>query len=206
MKRSSAGSIAALILLFPVACTADDEPLHGAAALKSACSGVFDAGSIKEAKKSTKIDQVRADRQEDYPAAARALVDEKRMVKVCSIPFEGDPADGSSAFRIQFHVGDEPLFPRNEKRSTSGYRAYGLKSGLQATSESGSSDVFFPCTPKGSISSVDVTASLYNDLDLVEQTRFRILFRSTEKMIAALKCKNEVTLPRPESMRPFPVG
>ncbi|WP_157869123.1 hypothetical protein [Streptomyces atriruber] len=203
MKRSSAGTLAVLLLL-PVACTAEDEPPHGVSALKTACEGVLDSGSLAEAEKSTEIEKVRSpsDPKISYASAAKDLKESK--VEVCNVPFEEDPTPGSPALRIQFDVSDGPLYPREERRSTNGYRAYGLKNGMQAVSAGSSSTILFPCTPKGSSSSINVTGTIDNDLDLTAPSQFRAVFGASDKMIAALKCENKIFLPNAATMKPFP--
>jgi hypothetical protein len=206
LKHSSARTLAVLTLslLAATSCTSDDSSQGGVSALAPACGGVLDSNSLAEAKKSAKIDQINASNNQKitYASAAKSLQD--RMVEVCSVSFEDDPSPGSPALRIRFDLSDAPLFPRSEQRSMSGYTAFGLSSGMQAVNTGKSSTVLFPCTPKGSSSTIDVTGDLYNDLGLTDHAQFRALFSATEKMIAALKCKNKVTLPNPSSMKPFP--
>ncbi|MEU6822256.1 hypothetical protein ABZ921_16650 [Streptomyces atriruber] len=205
MKRRSAGTLAALLLL-PVACTADDDPPHGVSALKPACENVLDSGSLAEAGKSTEIERVRSPSGPEisYVSAAKEL--KENMVEVCNVPFEDDPSPGEPALRIRFDLSDAPLFPKEERRSTSGYDAYGLKNGMQAISDGSSSTILFPCNPKGSSSLINVTGTIDNDLDLTVRSRFRIVFRASEKMIVALQCENKIALPNPATMNPYPEG
>ncbi|MEU5777506.1 hypothetical protein ABZ819_29925 [Streptomyces venezuelae] len=205
MKRRSAGTLAALLLL-PVACTADDDPPRGVAALKPACEKVLDADSLAEAGKSTEIERVRSPSgpKISYASAAKEL--KENMVEICNIPFEDDTSPGEPALRIRFDLSDAPLFPREERRSTSGYKAYGLKNGMQAVSDGSSGTILFPCKPKGASSSINVTGTIDNDLALPVRSRFRVVFRASEKMIAALQCENKVALPSPATMNPYPEG
>ncbi|MEU1118308.1 MULTISPECIES: hypothetical protein [unclassified Streptomyces] len=204
----SAAAVPVTLLFFLGACSDADPAPRGIAALQSSCTGVLAAGPLKEAGRSEKIEKVRvpSGHTKSYSSAARTLLRKQRTAEVCNVPFSDDArlSPGSPALRIQFDTGDAPLFPRNEQRSTSGYTAYGLASGMQATSEAQSSDILFSCTPKGYDSPVEVTGNLYDDLDLSERSRFRTLFRASEKMIRALKCGNKIALPNPDKMRPFP--
>ncbi|MFJ2774942.1 hypothetical protein [Streptomyces sp. NPDC087300] len=205
MKRSPAGALAVLLLL-PVACTADDDLPHGVSALKPACEGILDSVSLAEAAKSTEIDRVRSpsDPKISYASAVKEL--KWNMVEVCNVPFEDNPTSESPALSIQFDVSDGSLYPREERRSTSGYDAYGLKNGMQAVSDGYSSTILFPCTPKGASSSINVTGTIENDLNLTVRSLFRAVFRASEKMIAALKCENKIFLPNVATMKPFPEG
>jgi hypothetical protein len=197
---------AALILLACAGC-GEDKPPHGADALKSACGGVLDSAMIKEAQKSDNFSRAYdvSKSKESHASAAKTVLDDHRAAYVCRIAIDDAPASGDDALWIKFTPGLDSLFPEEENRSFSSYKAYKLGSGMQATTESGSVDVYFPCKLKDENTPLSVTGSLYNDLDLSVETRFRTLFRSSLKMAKLLKCDNKISFPSPEAMRPLPL-
>ncbi|MGW0992902.1 hypothetical protein [Streptomyces sp. NPDC002520] len=195
--------------LLVIACTGcgENKPLQGAAGLKKACGGILDSAAVKEAKTSEKFSRAydASTSQESPTAAAKILLAEDHAAYACKIAVDDAPASGSAGLWIKFTPGLESLFPEEENRSFSSYKAYKLGSGMQATTESGSADVYFPCKLRDQDTPLSVTGSLYNDLDLSVKTRFRTLFRSSLHMAKLLKCENKISFPSPEEMKPLPL-
>jgi len=196
----------ALLVLASAGC-GKEKPPHGAAALKKACGGILDSAAIKEAQDSDKFSRAydESASDESHASAAKILLAEDHAAYVCRITIDDAPASGDDGLWIKFTPGEESLFPEEENRSFSSYKAYKLGSGMQATSEAGSGDVFFPCKLKDQDTPMFLTGTLYNDLDLSVKTRFRILFRSSLKMANLLKCENTISFPSPETMKPLPL-
>ncbi|GHE73791.1 hypothetical protein [Streptomyces griseoaurantiacus] len=184
----------------------DDAPAHGADALKDACGGVLDRATIKESSGDDKFDRLRdTSKSESHESAAKILLEEDHAAYVCEISIDDAPAGGDRGLSINYIPDGGHLFPENEKRSFSGYKAYALGGGMQATTESGSASVYFPCKVQDREDPVAVTGEIDNDLDLSVDTQFRVLFRSSNRMVELLKCTNAIDFPAPETMKPFPM-
>ncbi|MEU5595980.1 hypothetical protein [Streptomyces sp. NPDC020298] len=207
MNRYRVATFATALLLLSCAACGDDKPPRGADALKKACGGILDSAEIKEAQKSDSFDRLydASASGESHASAAKTLLDDDHAAYACRIAIADAPASGDGGLSIKFTPGLDNLFPEQENHSYSSYKAYKLGSGMQATTESGSADLYFPCRLKGQETPISVTGSLYNSLDLSVEIRFRILFRSTLKMVSLLKCENGIKFPAPETMQPLPL-
>ncbi|WP_344608418.1 hypothetical protein [Streptomyces glaucus] len=162
---------------------------------------------IKEASRSEDFDRIydASNSEDSHASAAKTLLMEDRVAYVCEVAIEDAPPSGDKALYIKYTPGQPRLFPEEDKHSYSSYKAYDLGPGMQATIEAGRGDVRFPCNIKDR-DSVSVTGTIYNDLDLSRETRFRILFRSSLKMAKLLKCGNEIKFPASETMKPLPMA
>ncbi|GHA13961.1 hypothetical protein ACFOOM_32875 [Streptomyces echinoruber] len=207
MNRYGIATLGAALLLLSCTGCVDQKPPHGTAALKKACGGILDPTAIKEAQESDNFSRAydKSTASDSYTAAAKTLLAEDHAAYVCRIAIDDAPPSGADGLWIKFTPGQGSLFSEGQNRSYSSYKAYNLGSGMQATSESGSGDVLFLCKLKDRNTPLSVTGSLYNNLDLSVRTRFRVLFRSSLKMVKLLKCKNEINFPSPESMKPLPL-
>ncbi|WP_030816825.1 hypothetical protein [Streptomyces sp. NRRL F-2799] len=206
MKRLRLATLGvALTLLTSAGCGTDSAP-HGADALKTACDGIIDSGTIDEARTSSDFDDLHAaSTSTSHASAAKTLLDEDRAAYACRISRSDSSESRSDALYIKFTPGLNRLFPEDQKQSYSSYRAYKLGSGVQATMEAGSADVYYPCNAKGKDSPFSVTGSFYSTLDLRPETRFRTLFRSSQKMSKLLKCENDIKFPDPATMKYLPL-
>ncbi|MGW7260986.1 hypothetical protein [Streptomyces sp. NPDC054834] len=207
MSRYRVVTLGATLILLACAGCGEDKPPRGADALKNACGGILDSATVKEAQESDNFSRAYdvSTSKESHASAAKTLLDDNHAAYVCRIAIDDAPASGDDALWIKFTPGLDSLFPEEENRSFSSYKAYKLGSGIQATTESGSADVYFPCKSQDEDAPLPVTGSLYNDLDLSVEARFRTLFRSSLKMAKALKCNNKIRFPSPEKMRPLPL-
>ncbi|MGW2702670.1 hypothetical protein [Streptomyces sp. NPDC001340] len=206
MTRYRLVPVGVALLVFACAACGDQKPPHGADALKEACDGILDSAVIKEARASEKFSRLYDNsKSQSHAAAAKTLLDDERAAYVCRVGVEGAPASEADGLSIKFTPGLESLFPEGENRSFSSYKAYKLGADMQATTEAGSADVYFPCKLQGEGAPVSVTGSLYNDLDLSVEARLKVLFRSSLKMAKLLKCKNTISFPSPEVMKPLPM-
>jgi hypothetical protein len=200
------GTLAAAALLTLVCAACGSDPDNGADALKKACGGVLDSATIKEASENERFSRLHdVSKSEPYALAAKTILEEDHAAYVCEVAIRDAPVGGGKGLSIEFSPGQRSLFPEHEERSFSGYRAYKLGSDMQATTESGSASVYFHCKVKGREDSLTVTGEMNNELDLSVDTRFRVLFRSSEKMVKLLKCANSIDFPAPETMKPFPM-
>ncbi|MGW5048897.1 hypothetical protein [Streptomyces griseoluteus] len=206
MKRIRGATLGiALTLLTSAGCGADSSP-HGADALKTACDGIIDADAIDEARVSSDFDDLHvAAKSTSHASAAKTLLDEDHAAYACRISRSDSPESRSDALYIKFTPGLNSLFPKDQQQSYSTYRAYKLGNGIQATMEAGSADVYYLCKTKGRDSSLSVTGSFYSTLDLRPETRFRTLFRSSQKMSKLLKCENDIKFPDPATMKYLPL-
>lgn len=163
---------------------------------------------IKEAQKSEKFSHVydATTSGKSHTSAVKTLLTEDHAAYVCQIAIDDDPTPGSGALSIKFTPGEGRLFSEEQTHSMSSYKAYKLGSGIQATIEAESADVYFPCNLKTEDTPLSVTGNIYNDLDLSVQTRFRTLFRSSIKMAKLLKCENKISFPSPTEMKPLPLN
>jgi hypothetical protein len=196
----------AAVLTLTCAGCGDDAPAHGADALKNACDGTLDSATIKEAGNNDDFDRLYdTSKSESHESAAKALLGEGHAAYVCEISIDDAPVGGNRGLSIKYTPGQGSLFPENEERSFSGYKAYKLGSGTQATTESGSASIYFHCKVQDRGDSFTVTGEMDNDLDFSVDTRFRVLFRSSKKMVKLLGCTNAIDFPAPETMKPFPM-
>jgi hypothetical protein len=194
------------VLALTCAGCGDDAPAHGADALKDACGGVLDSAMIKESSNSDKFDRLRdTSKSESHESAAKTLLEEDHAAYVCEISIDDAPVGGDRGLSLKYIPDGGHLFPENEKRSFSGYKAYALNDGMQALTESGSASVYFPCEVQDREDPVTVTGELDNSLDLSVNTQFRVLFSSSKRMVKLLKCTNPIKFPAPETMKPFPM-
>ncbi|MFJ6908541.1 hypothetical protein [Streptomyces griseoluteus] len=195
----------ALTLLTSAGCGADSSP-HGADALKTACDGIIDSSAIDEARTSSDFGDLHvAAKSTSHASAAKTLLDEDHAAYACRISRSGSPESRSDALYVKFTPGLNSLFPEDQEQSYSSYRAYKLGNGIQATMEAGSADVYYLCRTKGRDSSFSVTGSFYSTLDLRAETRFRTLFRSSQKMSELLNCENDIKFPDPATMKYLPL-
>ncbi|WP_158709365.1 MULTISPECIES: hypothetical protein [unclassified Streptomyces] len=195
-------------MLVLLACTGcgGDESAHGGDALKHACDGVLDSAAIKEASKSDKFSRLHdVSKSESHASAAKTLIKEDHAAFVCDIGIDDAPPGGNHGLSIKFAPNVGHLFSEEENKSYSSYKAYKLGGGSQATIESGSADVYFTCKRSDTTDPMTVTGTLVNDLDLSEEARLRIIFRSSLKMVKLLKCANAIKFPAPETMKPLPM-
>ncbi|RZU44814.1 hypothetical protein EV284_2290 [Streptomyces sp. BK022] len=206
MKRLRVATLGiTLTLLTSAGCGADSSP-HGAEALKTACDGIIDSSAINEARTSSDFDDLHVSaKSTSHASAAKALLDEDHAAYACRISRSNSPELRSDALYIKFTPGLKSLFPEDQEQSYSSYRAYKLGNGMQATMEAGSADVYYPCQTKNRDSSFSVTGSFFSTLDLSPETRFRTLFRSSEKMSELLKCENDIKFPDPATMKYLPL-
>ncbi|WP_369193418.1 hypothetical protein [Streptomyces djakartensis] len=187
-----------------MACNDDGTP-QGKDAIQESCDSVLDDSAIRQAEKSEYFASLYVedrDHQLSYPAAARAVLNEDQSAFACRLTI-GDSGGRNKGFYVKFTPGRERLFDETAKRSYSSFRAYSLGAKMQATVESESADVVFPCELEDS-RRLYVTSSLYERLDLSTDARLRTLFRSSSNMIRHLQCKNVIKFPKPETMKPFP--
>jgi hypothetical protein len=195
-----------LLLLTSTGCGGDEQE-GGDEVLRKACDGVVDAATIKEASKSERYDRLHdTSDSESHAAAAKTLINENHGAFVCDISIKDAPSGGNHGFSIAFTPNTEPLFSEGETRSYSAYKVYKIGGGVQATTESGSADVYFSCERTQAEDPMTVTGTLHNNLDLSPKARFRVLFRSSTKMVKLLGCTNTIALPDPSSMQPLPMG
>ncbi|MFF9395215.1 hypothetical protein [Streptomyces griseoluteus] len=206
MKRLRVATLGiTLTLLTSAGCGADSSP-HGAEALKTACDGIIDSSAIDEARTSSDFNDLHvAAKSTSHASAAKTLRDEDHAAYACRISRSDSPESRSDALYIKFMPGLKSLFPEDQEQSYSSYRAYKLGNGIQATMEAGSADVYYPCKTEDRDSSFSVTGSFYSTLDLRPETRFRTLFRSSEKMSKLLKCENDIKFPDPATMKYLPL-
>ncbi|MFI8350453.1 hypothetical protein [Streptomyces sp. NPDC085596] len=198
----------ASMALVALACTGcgGDTKLHGEAALKGACEGVFDSGTINEARKSEEFDSLHvASGPRSHAAAVKSLTGKRHAAYVCLLDDKDSSKYESGALSIKFSPGQGGLFPEDETRSYSTYKAYKLGNGMQATTESGGADVYFPCDSSDRFRPLFVTGTFQSDLDLSNQAKFRTLFQSSRKMVKLLKCENEIKFPDPAKMKYLPL-
>ncbi|MFC9925034.1 hypothetical protein [Streptomyces sp. NPDC127190] len=210
MKRKTKyGACSATAMLLAMVCAAcgSDGPSHGAAALKNSCDGVVDAEAIKEARHSENFSRAydASTTKQSHASAARAVAEETHAAYVCQVRIDGASPSAKNALSIKFEPALQPLFPERQKNSYPSYSAYKLGYGMQATSGAGEADVFFTCQRTGENKPLLVTGILLNDLDLSENTQFRIIFHSAEKMTKLLKCTNKIAFPSAVSMKPLPL-
>jgi hypothetical protein len=183
-----------------------DESAHGGDALKHACDGVLDSAAIKEASKSDKFSRLHdVSKSESHASAAKTLIKDNHAAFVCDIAIDDAPPGGDHGLSIAFTPNVGHLFSEEENKSYSSYKAYKLGEGSQATIESGSADVYFTCKRSDTADPMTVTGTLINDLDLSEETRLRVLFRSSMEMVKLLKCTNTLKFPAPETIKPLPM-
>ncbi|WP_369193419.1 hypothetical protein [Streptomyces djakartensis] len=207
MTRQQAFSAFALAILAAtcVGCGEDGSP-HGRAAVEQACDGVVDSAAIREAERNDRFEQlfVKGPASGDsHSKAAQELISTEQAAYACELSID-DTTGWDKGLSIKFIPGPERLFPERENRSFDSYKAYKLGSGIQATSESGLAAVFFPCQRRDDEQPNYITGTFFNDLDLTVQTQFRVLFRSSAKMIKLLKCENEIQFPAPDAMKALP--
>ncbi|MGA5324075.1 hypothetical protein ACPCIU_26980 [Streptomyces seoulensis] len=205
MKRLRVAIGVALTLLTIAGCGADSSP-RGADALKTACDGIIDSSTISEARSSSEFDDLHvAPGSASHASAAKTLLNEDHAAYACRISRSDSPESRSDALYIKFTPGLNSLFPKDQEQSYSTYKAYRLGGGMQATTEAGSADIYYPCQAKGKESPLSVTGSFYSTLDLGTETRFRTLFRSAREMSKLLKCENEIKFPDPAQMKSLPL-
>lgn len=203
--RAFAAAGIAIVAAMCVGCGGNEAP-HGRAAVEEACDGVIDSAAIAEAERSDRFEQLFAQgaaSDDSHSKAAQELMSKNRTAYACELNID-NTTGWDKGLSIKFTPGPEHLFPENENRSFDSYKAYRLGSGIQATSEAGRVAVFFPCQRQGRADSVHITGTFFNDLDLTVRTQFRVLFRSTTKMIGLLKCKNDIRFPAPQAMKALP--
>ncbi|NEB91829.1 hypothetical protein [Streptomyces bauhiniae] len=206
MKRLRVATLGvAFTLLTSAGCSADSSP-HGADAMKTACDGIIDSGAINEARTSSDFDDLHvASDSTSHASAAKTILSEDHAAYACRISRNDSTEPKSDALYIKYTPGLNRLFPADQAQSYSSYRAYKLGSGMQATMEAGGADIYYPCHTKGKDAPFSVTGSFYSTLDLLPETRFRTLFRSTEEMSKLLKCENSIKFPDPEKMKSLPL-
>ncbi|MFF4549150.1 hypothetical protein [Streptomyces sp. NPDC001435] len=207
MRRYQIAILPAALIVIACAGCGDDKPPHGSAALKEACGAVLDSTTIKEAQRSENFSRLydATASADSHSSAAKTLLTKDHAAYVCQIALDDDPTPGSAGLSIKFTPGQGRLFSEEQKYSMTSYKAYKLGSGMQATTEAGSADVYFPCKLEDEDTPLYVTGNIYNDLDLSVQSRFRVLFRSSLKMAKLLKCENKISFPSTESMKPLPL-
>lgn len=199
----------ALVTLACAGCGAGDAKPHGEAALKSACEGVFDTGTINEARKSEDFDSLNvASGPRSHAAAVESLTEKRHAAYVCLLDnqdYQNSSTSEAGALSIKFSPDQGRLFPEDETRSYSSYKVYKLANGMQAITESGGADVYFQCDLSDRLRPLYVTGAFQSDLDLSSQAKFRTLFRSSRKMLALLKCENNIKFPDPTTMKSLPL-
>lgn len=197
--------ITPLILLCCVGC-GEDEPPRGAAAVKDACEGILDEATVKEAAKNDKFHRTynATGSGESHAAAAKTIVDEDHSAYVCRLAVADAAKTGDDALWVKFTPNLGHLFPEEETRSHGYFKAYKLGPGLQAAIKSTGTDVYFPCNQANRSVPISVTGTLYSDMDLSIESRFRVIFRSATKMVHLLKCTNDIGFPSPDTMKPLP--
>ncbi|MFF0712650.1 hypothetical protein ACWEVM_30535 [Streptomyces bauhiniae] len=196
----------ALVALACTGCGGGDAKPHGEAALKSACEGVFDPGTINEARKSEDFDGLHvASGARSHAAAAKSLTEKRHAAYVCLLDDQDSSTSESGALSIKFSPNQGRLFPEDETRSYSSFKAYKLGNGMQAITESGGADVYFRCDLSDRLRPLYVTGAFQSDLELSSQAKFRTLFQSSRKMVALLKCDNRINFPDPATMKYLPL-
>ncbi|MGA5650040.1 hypothetical protein ACPCI1_00090 [Streptomyces seoulensis] len=196
----------ALVTLACAGCGGGDAKPQGEEALKTACEGVLDPGTINEARKSEDFDSLHvASGPRSHAAAVKSLTDEGHSAYVCLLDDQNSSTSEAGALSIKFSPDQGRLFPEDETRSYSAFRAYKLTNGMQAITESGGADVYFPCDLSDRPRPLYVTGSFQSELDLSTQARFRTLFQSSRKMVTLLKCENDIKFPDPATMNSLPL-
>lgn len=133
------------------------------------------------------------------------MLDEDHAAYACLIDDKDSSKTDSGALSIKFIPGLGPLFSLDETQSYSGYKAYKLGNGMQATIESDSASVYFQCESKDRMRPLSVTGTIYSDFYISFEARFRPLFRSSLKVAKILKCENEIKFPDPAKMKYLPL-
>lgn len=205
MRYRILASIATVIAMSCTGC-GEDEPPRGAAAMNGACDGVLDGEVVKQAKRSNDFSRIynSSASEESHAAASKTMLTEDHVVYVCRLVVDDGSKSGNDALWIRFTPGLDPLFPGEQDRSYGFFDAYKLGSGMQATNKSRSTDIFFPCVRNEQSAPLSVTGTLFNDLNISTEVRFRTLFNSAAKMAHFLKCTNTIKFPPPEAMKPLP--
>ncbi|MFJ3664715.1 hypothetical protein ACIPPM_30170 [Streptomyces sp. NPDC090119] len=179
---------------------------HGEAALKSACEGVFDTKTITEARKGENFDDLHvADGARSHASAVKTMLDEDHAAYACIIDDKDSSKSDAGALSIKFIPGLGPLFSPNETQSYGGYRASKLDNGMQAGAEPNTVSVYFQCKTKDRMRPLSVTGTLYSDVYMDFEVRFRPLFRSSLKVAKLLKCENDIKFPDPAKMKYLPL-
>ncbi|MEU6387507.1 hypothetical protein ABZ847_28565 [Streptomyces bauhiniae] len=195
----------ALVALACAGCGGGEAQPQGEMALKTACEGVFDPGTINEARKSEDFDSLHiASGPRSHAAAAKSLTEKRHSAYVCLLDDQDSSTSEGGALSIKFSPDQGRLFPEDETRSYGAFKVYKLTNGMQATTESGGADVYFPCDLPDRSRPLYVTGYFQSDLDLSTQARFRMLFQSSRKMVAILKCENDIKFPAPATMNSLP--
>ncbi|MGW1132991.1 hypothetical protein [Streptomyces griseoluteus] len=207
MTRSGVVALGmALIALACAGCGGGETEPHGEAALKKACEGVFDAATINEARKSEDFDSLHvASGPRSHAAAAKSMTEKRHAAYVCLLDDQNSSKSESGALSITYSPNRGRLFPADQNRSYSAFKAYKLGSGMQAITEYGGADVYFQCELSDRLRPFYVTGSFQSDLDLSSQAKFRTLFQSSRKMVKLLKCENDIKFPDPATMKYLPL-
>ncbi|MGW5335620.1 hypothetical protein [Streptomyces bauhiniae] len=207
MTRSGVVALGmALVALACAGCGGGDTKPRGEAALKSGCEGVFDPATIKEARKSEDFDSLHvASGPRSHAAAAKSMTEKNHAAYVCLLDDQDSSTSESGALSIKYSPNQGRLFPEDETRSYSTFKAYKLGNGMQAITESGGADVYFRCELSDRLRPFYVTGAFQSDVDLSSQAKFRTLFRSSRKMVKLLKCENDIKFPDPATMKYLPL-
>ncbi|WP_329015779.1 hypothetical protein [Streptomyces sp. NBC_01601] len=174
MTRYSLGmACMALVALACTGCGGETKP-HGEAALKGACGGVFDSGTINEARKSDSFDDLHvADVPRSHASAVKTMLDEDHAAYACIVDDKDSSKSDSGALSIKFIPGLGPLFSPGETQSYGGYKSSKLGNGMQAIIEPESASVYFQCESKDRMRPLSVTATFYSDFPLTAPNTMR---------------------------------
>ncbi|MFD8261344.1 hypothetical protein ACFV19_20945 [Streptomyces griseoluteus] len=123
----------------------------------------------------------------------------------CIIDDEDSSETDSGALSIKFIPGLGPLFSPEETRSYSGYKAYKLGNGMQATIVGDGAEVYFQCELKDRQRPLSVTGNIDSGFYMSFEARFQPLFRSSLKVARSLGCENDINFPNPTKMKPLPL-